>query len=233
MFGACSKAFVCRRYATGHHCRTCCPLDVMLMGEPAEAAHHWAPPGGARLATPSSPPHQTAAAWAGQALQERDSPAVERPAPPGAGATPGSQLPGTPRAAPPAPTKSHTSGGTSASRGATSAAVRSLIPVFNGFTAAARRANQLGGRFATLRPDAHNIARLQRQVAAPTAAAPAGGDAACRKRGRQLFSGPGGEGTALSSPASVSTVSRGAEPRVTTWIRPPAPEPCPAELPRQ
>jgi hypothetical protein len=135
-------------------------------------------------------------------------------------ATPSSQHIGSQTTAPDAPTKGTSS---ATSKAAPSAAVRSLIPIFSGFTAAALRANQLGGRFMMLRPQAAAVARMQGQMAEAPVASPAARavDPAPRKRPRQ----PDADCVTptASGPASVGTASRGMEPRLTTWLhRPPA-----------
>ena len=128
----------------------------------------------------------------------------------------------TPRM-PSAPTKRsiHHSGATS--RSIESGAARSLTPIFNGFAAAANRAQQLGGRFARVRPQAQAIHKMQRQMSG----SPSTQGHGSRKRVREERASPsalaaspyGINKTTTNSPAvgsgsfSVQTVSRGGEVR--------------------
>lgn len=210
------NVYVCSRYPH-HHCRACCPVDVMLLGD--DVAPMSSPPlafGSPIQWSPMSDQNAPAAAPPPQA----DAEAV--PAPPASpgGSTPNSGLPPRPPRAPSAPTKSASAGGCVTSRaGGASAAVRSLTPIFNGFAPAASRFNELGGRFAVMRPQASAIARMQRAMSSsqdsgspPAAqATPAAGAAVGRKRGREE------EGGAGPAP-SVRTVSRGREPRSVAWM---------------
>lgn len=114
----------------------------------------------------------------------------------------------TPRMPPPAPSKSTSNGSFSSRRARGNSAVRSLTPVFNGFAAAATRANQMGGRFATLRPPAAAIAKMQRQMSGSMLETASQPSSATRKRPRE-----DGDGT-----HSVRTASRGKEPRGAVWM---------------
>ena len=135
------------------------------------------------------------------------------------GSTPPSQerLLGAPRYPPPAPSKSISQGSIGSRRAHCNSAVRSLTPIFNGFAPAATRAHQMGGRFATLRPPAMAIAKMQRQMSQgalgetpaatrDTLTQPYGVNSS-RKRSRD------GAADGDSSP-SIRTVSRGKEPRM-------------------
>lgn len=129
---------------------------------------------------------------------------------------------------PPAPTKPASHGSVS-SRAAGSAAARSLTPIFNGFKPAVMRASQLGGRFATLRPNASNIAKMQRQVSCGTVDISNALDTTRllsekdenlvvhvgnRKRARSE-----GPTTVSDGVPSLRTVSMSKEPRLTPWLR--------------
>jgi len=119
-------------------------------------------------------------------------------------------------------------------------AVRSLTPLFNGCAAAARRAQQLGGRFAKRRPQALAVAKMQRQMSGSssqeraTTTSPAMSGSVSRKRVREEAThralptvpsslatsfkiykgnGPAGSSGGRSAAMSVQTVSRGPEIR--------------------
>jgi hypothetical protein len=130
---------------------------------------------------------------------------------------------------PPAPTKPASHGSVSSRAAAAgSAAARSLTPIFNGFKPAVMRASQLGGRFATLRANASNIAKMQRQVSSGamdisntlefgrsfTEKDENLALASNRKRARN--DGPTTESDGVPS---LRTVSISKEPRLTPWPR--------------
>jgi hypothetical protein len=204
----CRKVFVCARFPA-HHCRACFPLEAAL-AEPASppAAAAAAPPPLAAVAAP----RRAAGDDADAALPFAD--------------TPSSQCIGSPPV-PAAPSKDTGSAASGRSRGrgasdATSkaAAARSLAPVFNNFSAAALRAAQLGGRFATLRPAAHAVARRQRQLAAPWPASPSPDGAAAAGARKRARPAPSPASAAGAAALSVGTAAQSVEPapRLTTWI---------------
>lgn len=204
-----------------HHCRTCCPLDVLLVEEEPQAAFLGGegpsglvsePPSAFGSPMPISPLTDPTTSQPTSPALEPDADGAASPAE----STPSTMGTGTPSIPPAAPSKSNQSHGSVTSRTFQGATPRSLVPVFNGFAAAATRANQLGGRFATLRPGTHTaIAKMQRQVSGSAE----GGSLAVsklQKNGvtpckRSRSAGPGD--TAASGPPSVHTVPLGREAR--------------------
>jgi len=216
-----------------HHCRTCCPLEVCFLdqAEPSGAADSQ-PFGSPMPMSPLTDAHSPGYA----AMQQYGEDNEEQMPSPGspADSTPSSHNMGTP-SLPSAPTKQRSHGSVT-SRSIQGGTPRSLIPVFNGFSAAAARANQLGGRFATLSPQATAIARLQRRLSGSADPQPAGGAKSTpaqpikqatgmnqRKRART----PDGS-TGASGPPSIHTASQRAEGR-TLWFHSPADEAAPKQ----
>lgn len=210
---------MCSRYPH-HHCRACCPVDVMLLVDEAPSPAETPLPFGSPIqCSPTMDQNDPMAA----SPPQPDADAAPAPSPSPGRTTPTAGLPPRPPRMPSAPTKSHSGGVSVTSRvgGPTSAAVRSLTPIFNGFAPAANRFNELGGRFVVMRPQASTIARMQRQMSgSQDSGSPPGSQTtpataaavASRKRAREDEEG-------CQGPApSVRTVSRGREPRSAAWM---------------
>ena len=236
---------MCSRYPL-HHCRACCPAETMLLAEAQQPNSTNDDDPVAAFGSPlcGSPMEQSQAADCcedDRATPDHDDASfMNTTSDDSMRRTPDSRPTAinhttiisksttTPRM-PPAPSKS-TSHDSATSRkqflaSTNNTTARSLTPLFNGFAPAANRANLLGGRFATLRPQQFSIAKLQRQMStdasSPTSSAketspapPSAYPSLSRKR-------PRSEGVAAEQSLSVHTVSWSKEPRrgVAAWMR--------------
>lgn len=198
---------MCSRYPR-NHCGSWCPADGALLGAVAGR-----PQGaGGASGSPLGPRNRRTSDDSPAGRSTRSSSPADPDSPPPCGMveelgeqgkTPSQQL-STPRI-PAAPSKSSS---LDSRPQPASVAVRSLLPVFNGFTPAAIRATQLGGRFMMLRREAKAVASMQHRMSESPDTSGAGSAAAARKRAR-ADSGNSRQATRTRQPLQELSVSPG------------------------
>lgn len=160
LFGTCRKVYVCSRYPH-HHCTKWCPASIFLVDHTAAEDQQVAE------ASPAISPQRQAPSPAEMAAEQPQMDADEP-----VNCTPPSQLTGSQRTVPPAPSKSVSWGSVTSRTFNSSNVRRNLAPFFNQYAPAAIRANRLGGRFVTLKPQAHAIVQMQRRMSGQLQATP-------------------------------------------------------------